>query len=203
MNCNNQDLSVNRMIRPETIRALTVIAFAFAAFVASAFFHEPVFSEELISSDRLIEKLAPPPPVRTRGLVKTTGPDIGDSASAAKVQEATAGSVMLKIQFTHDSSTLSADSEAQLFELGTALNSQQLALYDFEIAGHTDAIGDREYNRQLSIRRANAVKTYLISNMGVSESRLKTVGWGEDRPLISKKPYHANNRRVEIINLGR
>ena len=97
--------------------------------LALSVWHAPIFAEEVISSDELIEKLAMPPPVRTRGLVKTTGPDIGNSANTAAGTEMVAGSVILKIQFAHDSSELSTVSQAQLNELGKALNARRLLVH--------------------------------------------------------------------------
>jgi outer membrane protein OmpA-like peptidoglycan-associated protein len=162
----------------------------------------PIYADEFISSERLIEKLDRPPPRRTRGLVKTPGPDIGYGTSATGGPAVATGSVMLKIRFARDSSELSPASLQQLNELGIALNSPQLVSYAFEIAGHTDAVGDRMYNKELSIRRANAVKQYLSMRLGVSQQRLHAVGMGEDKPIIPSDPFNPDNRRVEIINLG-
>lgn len=68
-----------------------------------------------------------------------------------------------------------------------------------EIAGHTDFVGDAEYNKQLSHDRANSVRNYLISR-GTSPSRLVAAGYGEERPVASNRTAsgRAENRRVEI-----
>ncbi len=68
-----------------------------------------------------------------------------------------------------------------------------------EIQGHTDSIGSEAYNMDLSRRRANAVKTYLV-NQGISSARLTTVGYGESRPVATNatKEGRAKNRRVEL-----
>ncbi|MBW2038105.1 MAG: OmpA family protein [Deltaproteobacteria bacterium] len=55
-----------------------------------------------------------------------------------------------------------------------------------EIAGHTDSVGSDAYNQSLSERRAKAVMEYFISE-GISPNRLKAVGYGESRPIISQK----------------
>ena len=70
----------------------------------------------------------------------------------------------------------------------------------FRIEGHTDSVGSDQYNMELSQRRANAVKNYLISK-GISAERLEAVGYGETRPIASNKTAagRAKNRRVEII----
>jgi OOP family OmpA-OmpF porin len=75
-----------------------------------------------------------------------------------------------------------------------------------EIAGHTDDTGERDHNLDLSKRRAEAVKKYLVDN-GIDEGRIVTTGYGPDRPLepiadgdtkATKKKKRANNRRTEF-----
>jgi len=69
-----------------------------------------------------------------------------------------------------------------------------------EIDGHTDKIGTREFNKQLSQRRANAVRSFLTSK-GIDPRRVSAVGYGEDKPLASnddEKEGREINRRVEF-----
>jgi OOP family OmpA-OmpF porin len=54
----------------------------------------------------------------------------------------------------------------------------------------------------LSEHRAEAVKEYLVKEMGVSAERLQTVGKGYSEPIDPKHPYAAGNRRVVMINAG-
>jgi OOP family OmpA-OmpF porin len=63
------------------------------------------------------------------------------------------------------------------------------------IAGHTDRIGEPEKNQALSEQRAEAVKAYLV-NLGVAAERIRTVGYGDSRPL--QPSPNARNRRVEV-----
>ena len=77
----------------------------------------------------------------------------------------------------------------------------QLAIYRFQIAGHTDASGSAEYNRRLSRDRAETVRRFLVTR-GIDPDRLEVVGNGEDELLLPDWPLHAGNRRVEIRNLG-
>jgi outer membrane protein OmpA-like peptidoglycan-associated protein len=67
------------------------------------------------------------------------------------------------------------------------------------IAGHTDSTGSESHNQQLSERRAEAVKNALMSN-GVSPMRMRTVGYGESRPIADNNTEAGRqlNRRVEI-----
>lgn len=158
-------------------------------------------AEGILSSDELIERLDRPPP-RTRGLVKITDPRVATDTDNTTAVEASNPAVMLNITFAYNSSELSAGSITQLNELGKALNSQTLGNFVFEIAGHTDATGDADYNLKLSMRRAEAVKDYLDIRLGVNPERLQTTGWGEERPVRPDNPNHPDNRCVEIINLG-
>ncbi|WP_437618906.1 OmpA family protein [Sorangium sp. So ce1151] len=68
------------------------------------------------------------------------------------------------------------------------------------IEGHTDSTGSAQANRKLSLDRADAVKTHLIS-AGLPADKIATVGHGPDRPVAdnSSAEGRANNRRVEII----
>ena len=67
------------------------------------------------------------------------------------------------------------------------------------IEGHTDSTGPEAYNQGLSERRANSVRSYLVSH-GVDASRLTTVGYGESRPISDNatREGRALNRRVEL-----
>src|SRR5690606_39456412 len=68
-----------------------------------------------------------------------------------------------------------------------------------EIQGHTDDVGGREFNLELSERRAESVKRYLVEK-GIDESRIKTSGFGPDRPIDPAKTSkaRAKNRRIEF-----
>lgn len=71
------------------------------------------------------------------------------------------------------------------------------------IAGNTDAKGSREYNIKLSQLRADAIRDALINPFGISPSRIETVGLGEEQMLNSRNPEAAENRRVQLINIGK
>jgi outer membrane protein OmpA-like peptidoglycan-associated protein len=67
-----------------------------------------------------------------------------------------------------------------------------------EVQGHTDESGDAAYNQKLSQQRADNVKAYLVSNLGLSETQLKAVGYGESKPVVPGAVGEAGyiNRRV-------
>jgi len=149
-------------------------------------------STPVLTEQQIEQALHPAAATRSfvpRGLTRRDSPDAGLS-------------VNLNIPFGHNSSELAPQAAEQLRQLGAALNSASLGLNRFVIAGHTDAKGSTQYNKQLSLRRAQAVKRYLVSN-GIDNARLETVGYGSDRLLVPDRPEDPSNRRVEIRDLGR
>ncbi|HEY1723932.1 MAG TPA: OmpA family protein [Steroidobacteraceae bacterium] len=107
----------------------------------------------------------------------------------------------LNIPFEYNSSELQPQATAQLKQLRSALTSDSLGKDRFVVAGHTDAKGNAQYNQQLSVRRAEAVKRYLVEN-GVAAGRLQAVGYGSQQLAVPEHPDDPANRRVEIRNLG-
>jgi len=101
------------------------------------------------------------------------------------------------ILFHTDSAELRSESIAVLDATADTLNAN--AGVNVEIAGHTDAQGDAAYNQGLSQRRAESVRSYLISK-GVNGSRLSSAGYGETQPVAdnSTAEGRAQNRRVEL-----
>jgi outer membrane protein OmpA-like peptidoglycan-associated protein len=107
-------------------------------------------------------------------------------------------SVNLWVHFDFDSATLGTDARISLDQVAQALATPALATLHFTIAGHTDAAGTAEYNQALSLRRADAVRNYLVQNGSVSAARLQIEGLGFTQPLNPADPLAAENRRVEI-----
>jgi len=141
--------------------------------------------DDVISGDDIAEALEQP---KTRGLTRG-------------IRVRVKAKVDLNIPFELNSSNLARGSEQQLEQLSDALLRDSLASYRFEVAGHTDASGPADYNRQLSEQRAASVKQFLIDK-GVSPDRLESIGYGEDELLLTDDPQHPDNRRVEIKNVG-
>jgi outer membrane protein OmpA-like peptidoglycan-associated protein len=94
--------------------------------------------------------------------------------------------------FNHDSSMLLPGGFTEVSRIASILNKYNQT--QIEVGGHTDSTGDEQYNQQLSMRRAEAVKNALVQQ-GINPSRIRTYGYGESRPISSNA---ATNRRVEI-----
>jgi outer membrane protein OmpA-like peptidoglycan-associated protein len=107
--------------------------------------------------------------------------------------------VDLDIQFGLNMAKLTDEARHQLAELGQALNSDRLVGARFEINGHTDASGKAGNNKALSLKRAKAVRDFLVKSLAVNAKRLVVHGYGEERLKNSIAPNAAENRRVEII----
>jgi len=103
------------------------------------------------------------------------------------------------VHFASGQSELSVQARQQLISLGRALTSSRLQRYRYLIAGHTDAVGSPEYNRLLSLRRAEAVRTFLIREFDIDPRRLMVTGWGSEQLKDRRYPYAGVNRRVEIV----
>ncbi|MEQ8476959.1 MAG: OmpA family protein [Fulvivirga sp.] len=100
--------------------------------------------------------------------------------------------------FDFDKAVLKPESFAELNRVVELMKKE--TKLKIEVAGHTDNIGTKEYNQQLSLRRANAVKNYLVEK-DIDSSRVPTVGYGEERPISSnddEEEGRALNRRVEF-----
>lgn len=71
----------------------------------------------------------------------------------------------------------------------------------FWIDGHTDSVGSDAFNVELSLKRAESVRTYLIEQFGFSGNRLLARGFGERKPLVGNETQEGRkqNRRVEIL----
>ena len=102
------------------------------------------------------------------------------------------------VYFAYDRSTIGTSERYKLNQVGKYLNENKM--FGLIVEGHCDEKGSAEYNRALGERRAIAVRDYL-KNLGVSETRIKTISYGEDRLAFKADTEiaHAKNRRAELI----
>ena len=177
-----------------------------------------------VTEDQILRALAPPPPKPlTRGL------SVGPQADPAKVAEEgafvqkirnratrslsigereeiatiakTKPNIDLEINFDYNSADISAKSMPSVQALGKALTNPDLKGSTFVVAGYTDAVGGEQYNQDLSERRADAIKRYLVDKYGVAGSDLVTVGYGKTKLKDPSQPMAEANRRVQVVNM--
>ena len=106
----------------------------------------------------------------------------------------------LEINFDYNSDRISARSLPSVQALGRALANPELKGSTFIVAGHTDAVGGDAYNQDLSERRADSVKRYLIEKAGIAGADLITVGYGKTKLKDPDHPTAEVNRRVQVVN---
>ena len=106
----------------------------------------------------------------------------------------------LEINFDYNSDRVSAKSLPSVQALGRALANPDLKGSTFIVAGHTDAAGSDVYNQELSERRADSIKRYLVEKSGISATDLVTVGYGKTQLKDPANPLAEVNRRVQVVN---
>jgi outer membrane protein OmpA-like peptidoglycan-associated protein len=102
--------------------------------------------------------------------------------------------------FEYDSAALQPSAIEQLQKLGTLIQRNPKAT--FTVEGYTDSFGTPEYNLDLSQRRADSVKQYLVEGMGISPAQIETRGYGMTKFRASPNgsiEEQSPNRRVEVV----
>jgi outer membrane protein OmpA-like peptidoglycan-associated protein len=182
-------------------QAITAAVLAFMAFGASA---APLDNP---SVDDLVARLAEAPV--PKGFRRTAAPDI--STNVCPEAQGSAGknlivvpfagdgapSVDIEVTFASASDRLTSADAARLGVVARALNHPSLMAARFAVAGHTDAVGQRRTNLELSCARAIAVRAFLVGQ-GVAPERLSAYGFGPDRPVEQTQGASRQNRRVEF-----
>jgi OOP family OmpA-OmpF porin len=104
-----------------------------------------------------------------------------------------------EVLFDFDKYDLKPQGRAELQRLGAEIRSQGVTVGDIDVVGHTDSVGSDEYNMKLSLRRAGAVRDYLVSQ-GVNPGLIDVVGMGKRQPIATNATAEgrALNRRVEV-----
>jgi len=138
----------------------------------------------------------------TKKEVKEPKPEkIAQKSNAIECQEFLNRTISSKkIHFKFNSYKIDSDSYALLNDIADAISScKDLDSKVVEIGGHTDSKGRASYNKWLSQKRAQSVMKYLVKT-GISQNRLKAVGFGEDYPIADNKTEEgrAMNRRIEF-----
>jgi outer membrane protein OmpA-like peptidoglycan-associated protein len=107
------------------------------------------------------------------------------------------GNTRLLVFFDFDKADLKEESTPELERLIEFLKDNPALKISVE--GHTDDKGAADYNKQLSLKRAESVKNYLIT-AGIEANRVSSKGWGSEKPLVpnTNDQSRAMNRRVEM-----
>lgn len=96
-------------------------------------------------------------------------------------------------------SAIRKQAEQNLDEIAAAITSHSKG--DIRVYGYTDSTDTKENNKELSQKRAEAVRNYLISKGNIPESRISVYAEGEDKPVATNSTSQGRqqNRRVEIV----
>jgi outer membrane protein OmpA-like peptidoglycan-associated protein len=208
----------------KTLTAIVSVAALGAAVSLSA---GPALAQDKnVTEDQIVRALAPEKKPLTRGL--STGPQtttVDPAAAAAEgkfVQKIRGRStrslsmaereeiaamvkdkpkIDLEINFDYNSADISTKSLPSVQALGRALTNNDLKGSTFVVAGHTDAAGGDAYNQDLSERRADAIKRYLVDKYGINGTDLVTVGYGKSKLKDPSQPMAEVNRRVQVVNM--
>lgn len=134
------------------------------------------------------------------------GDKVDKDGCSPKVVESTAQKAVaagtrlsLKVQFDTGKSLIKKQYYDELKTVGDALNEQKNLKGIIE--GHTDSVGSAKLNQQLSQRRANAVREYIVKNFKVDRQRLVAKGYGASRPIADNATAEGReqNRRIEAV----
>lgn len=98
--------------------------------------------------------------------------------------------------FSYDSADLQPSSISQLQKLGTLIKRNPKAT--FSVEGYTDSLGSPDYNLELSQRRADSVKQYLVDVMGINPAQIDTRGYGASKFLVPPRPVAVNSPEEQI-----
>jgi outer membrane protein OmpA-like peptidoglycan-associated protein len=195
-----------------------IVMQVFAFLAASAIFVAPsahaqstVTSGEIITglagSGRAVEAAGVDLELLRRDIaqrITAEGKGTENAASPPPVLQALAAlpNLTLVIEFDFDSDRIRPQSYPAIARIADALHHPVLLGYRFLVAGHTDGKGSRDYNFELSQRRANAVVEALVTTFRIEPDRLGALGLGEEQLRNPGDPDGAINRRVQILNLG-
>nr|WP_316205525.1 OmpA family protein [Bradyrhizobium sp. SZCCHNS3004] len=209
---------MTRPTLPATMLATIAIGAALSLGAARA------LAAEDVTEDQIVRALAGPKKPLTRGLsmappaeeTPAVSPEqdkflqsvrgrTARSLSSAEREEIAAiakarPNIDLEIIFEYNSANISQKSLASVQALGRALTSPDLKGSTFLVAGYTDAAGSDAYNQDLSERRADSIKRYLVEKYGIAGADLVTVGYGKSKLKDPSHPLSEVNRRVQVVN---
>jgi len=111
-------------------------------------------------------------------------------------------SIDIDINFDYRSAKISRSAASAVNTLGKALSNPDLKGTTFVLAGHTDGKGSSPYNQELSEKRVDTVRQYLVSHFKLSPTSLVAVGYGKTKLKNESDPFGPENRRVQVVNMA-
>jgi OOP family OmpA-OmpF porin len=106
-------------------------------------------------------------------------------------------SITLLVEFDFDKAEVKSTYNEDIEKVANFLNAYPDA--NAELEGHTDSTGPEEYNLNLSQRRAESVKNYLINNFNIDPARLTAVGYGESQPVATNDTREGRQRNRRVV----
>ena len=187
---------------------------AAALLVAAPLALSPVQAQTKLDSNDLVSSLqgleAAPAGISAALLRKLAQDGLRDPARANPINREPLSAQLGKlaqftiaINFDFNSARIRPESYRAVGLIADSLYHPYLLGYRFLVVGHTDAVGSRETNLKLSQQRADAIRDALINPFGISPARIEAVGLGEEQLLDRANPKAAENRRVQLINIGK
>lgn len=134
--------------------------------------------------------------------IKADGSEDAKTAPSVAAALSKLPNFIVQIQFNLDSDIIRPESWVTVGRIADALQHPLVLGDRFLIVGNTDARGSREYNLELSRKRARSVAFMLVNVFGVQPNRMVTMGLGEEALFDTTDPDAAVNRRVELYNIG-
>ncbi len=133
-------------------------------------------------------------------LACTNQPHCTKSKGALLIRPIEKPSLNLHIHFQYNSDKLDETGKLEAQKLAQALSRKNFENKSIALIGHTDSRGSRTYNEELSLRRANAVRDFLVFQEEINNTYIRTEGHGEEEPLRKghTEEDYSLNRRVEV-----
>ena len=205
-------------------RSLTAILSLLTIGAALSFGLGKAVAADDVTEDQILRALAPAKKPLTRGLSAGPQADPAITAEEGRFVQTIRGratrslssdereeiatiaqdkpNIDLEITFDYNSADISAKSMPSVQALGRALINPDLKGSTFVVAGHTDAVGGEAYNQDLSERRADSIKRYLVDKFSIGGADLVTVGYGKSKLKDPSNPMAEVNRRVQVVNMA-
>jgi outer membrane protein OmpA-like peptidoglycan-associated protein len=184
------------------MRHSIVVSLAFSLLLPAAALAQQVSEQRIVSGLGKLQGAAPIVDIELlrQEAMKASGKQMAGLPNWSKV--ARLPQMVVEVAFVNDSVAIEPDSYRTLGMIADALHHPNLWAYKFLVVGHTSSTGTDQHNLELSQQRADAIKEILSTTFAVDPNRLYAVGVGEYFPIEGQKSEAANNRRVQLYNLG-